>query len=243
MGLFVYNGSSWSSQASAFKLYNGSSWTDITRGYVYNGSSWSQFYPEAPANTSSPTFSYSGGGPSYGGQQTVTVTNGSWTNNPTSYSYQWQRKTINGGWTNLSGATSSSYTTSTTVIGYELGCNVTATNSRGSTTVRSTIYTGSPWPCASPVTGFTASKTGSGTVFLSWNSAYGAVQYMTQHTINGVSTNTTFTGTSGTISGLGSGNNGYVQFNIWPNFYWYGESYQLTVQGNYGASASVSNLP
>jgi hypothetical protein len=240
MGLYVYNGSSWSSQASGFKLYNGSSWVNTTRGYVYDGSTWKQFYPEAPANTASPTFSWSGSGWSYGAPQTVTVSTGTWTNSPTSYSYQWERKTAFGSWSSISGATSSSFYADTTVVGYEFGCTVTATNARGSTSVRVSTSSGSPFPCQSPVTGFTATKTGSGTVYLSWNAAYGASQYMTQHTIAGVSTNTYFTSTSGTISGLGSGNNGYVGFYLWPNFTWQGFG---NVQANFAASASVNNLP
>ena len=159
MGLFVYNGSSWSGQATGFKLYNGSSWTNVVRGYVYNGSSWSQFYPEAPANTATPTFSWStAGGFSWGVGQTITVSTGTWTNNPTSYSYQWYYYPPNNGpWTAFSGATSSSWYIPGSVAGAQIKCVVTATNARGSTSIDANP---SPGSYISPerITGLTASK-------------------------------------------------------------------------------------
>lgn len=171
MGLKVYNGSSWSSQASAFKLYNGAAWTDITRGYVFDGSSWRQFWPEAPANIVSPTVSTNIG---FSAGSTLTSTTGVWTNNPTSYSYQWQRgPTDNSNFSNISGANSSSYTLGTSDIGYSVRVVVTATNARGSTSVNVWYIQGSPVTPAQ-LTGLSASKTGSGSFFASWNSALGA---------------------------------------------------------------------
>ena len=58
----------------------------------------------------------------------VSVTQGQWTGNPTSYAYQWTR---NG--TNIASATSSSYTlVSADTGGKQIACVVTATNATGS---------------------------------------------------------------------------------------------------------------
>lgn len=62
----------------------------------------------------------------------ITTTNGLWTGNPTSFTYQWQISddglTV---WTNISGATSSTYTVVTGDVGKYIKCVVTATNSSG----------------------------------------------------------------------------------------------------------------
>ena len=93
--------------------------------------------------------------------QTLSVTQGEWSNNPTSYSYHWQDCTttagtntavpVNTGGTsnimnppttgscsNISGATSSSYTIQASDVGKALTVNVTASNSHGSTTTSPT---------------------------------------------------------------------------------------------------------
>ena len=75
-----------------------------------------------PANTAAPVIS---GSLTVG--STLSCTQGTWSNSPTSYAYQWQR-----GGTNISGATSSSYTTVTADGGTSVGCLVTATNAAGS---------------------------------------------------------------------------------------------------------------
>ena len=95
--------------------------------------------------------------------QTLSVTQGSWSNSPASYSYQWQDCTTIAGTdtgvavqsggasnvmtppttascSNISGATSSSYTIGASDVGHALAVNVTATNARGSS---STVTTGS----------------------------------------------------------------------------------------------------
>lgn len=59
--------------------------------------------------------------------QTISVTNGTWTNSPTSYSYQWLR---NG--STISGATFTAYQPVSADNGAALSCAVTATNSGGS---------------------------------------------------------------------------------------------------------------
>ena len=58
---------------------------------------------------------------------TLTTTNGTWTNTPISFTYQWYRNT-----TLISGATSSSYTLVQADADFEVKCKVTAINASGS---------------------------------------------------------------------------------------------------------------
>lgn len=77
-----------------------------------------------PVNTVAPVVS--GDAPS---GNTLSTTNGTWTNSPTSYTYQWTANSVN-----ISGATSSTYVTVPSQIGDTIGCTVTATNLSGSGT-------------------------------------------------------------------------------------------------------------
>jgi hypothetical protein len=208
MGLKVYNGSSWSSQASAFNIYgvNGAFWTPVTRAYVYDGSplQWKQFYPEAPANTASPTITFSSGS-AYpaGANQSLSASTGTWTNNPTSYTYQWEYKTIiSGSFSSIAGATSSSYSIPASMAGTAIRVAVTATNARGATTAYSSD-TGYLSP--GPVTGLSASKTGYGTVYASWNASYGADLYQIQYSMGSGYINTTTTSTNWTLTNISPG--------------------------------------
>lgn len=81
-----------------------------------------------PANSAAPAIS----GQAVQGQ-TLTTSNGSWTNSPTSYGYQWQDCNGSGtGCSNISGATAASYTLTSADVGHTLVVVVTATNSGGS---------------------------------------------------------------------------------------------------------------
>lgn len=81
----------------------------------------------APANTVAPVCS---GTATVG--QTLSVTNGTWTNTPTSYAYQWKR-----GGTAISGANAGTYALVSPDNGATITCAVTATNSGGSSSVTS----------------------------------------------------------------------------------------------------------
>jgi hypothetical protein len=63
--------------------------------------------------------------------ETLVCTNGVWTNNPTSFTYQWQLD----GTTNISGATNSSYIIQQFDLGHTIGCKVTAIGALGTTEV------------------------------------------------------------------------------------------------------------
>jgi Big-like domain-containing protein len=81
--------------------------------------------PPPPANTGSPSISMSGG--------TLTVSPGSWSNNPTGFSYAWESCDTSGAnCTPIAGATSSSYALSAADIGATIVCVVTATGEGGS---------------------------------------------------------------------------------------------------------------
>lgn len=59
----------------------------------------------------------------------LTTTNGTWTNNPTSFTYQWQH--CNPTCTNISGATTNSYTIPSSDLGFTIDVIVTAHNAQG----------------------------------------------------------------------------------------------------------------
>lgn len=87
----------------------------------------------APANTAPPTVS---GTPAVG--STLTASNGTWSNTPTGYAYQWLR--CNGGGNNctpIAGATQKTYTLVAADAGQTIRVRVTATNADGSASAQS----------------------------------------------------------------------------------------------------------
>jgi subtilisin family serine protease/membrane protein YqaA with SNARE-associated domain len=87
----------------------------------------------APQNTAPPVIS---GRPIVG--QTLTGSNGSWTNSPTGFSYRWNRCNSSGASCSaISGATVNSYVVKSADAGSTLRVSVTATNSSGSATAQS----------------------------------------------------------------------------------------------------------
>lgn len=86
-----------------------------------------------PANTSRPSIS----GTARDGS-TLTAHRGRWTNQPTSFAYQWER--CDGGGANcaaIAGATAQTFTLGTADVGHRLRVQVTASNSAGSGTATS----------------------------------------------------------------------------------------------------------
>ena len=77
--------------------------------------------PQLPANLTPPAIT---GTPTVG--QTLSVSNGTWTNSPTSFAYQWRR---NG--SNIAGATANTYALASDDAGTMISCLVTATNADG----------------------------------------------------------------------------------------------------------------
>lgn len=74
--------------------------------------------------------------------QTLSSNTGTWSNSPTSYSYQWSRSaTANGTYSNIAGATNSTYSLVTDDVEQFIKVTVTATNSSGSASSTSSATT------------------------------------------------------------------------------------------------------
>jgi hypothetical protein len=114
----------------------------------------------APANTANPVVS---GTAKVG--QTLTVSNGTWTGSPTSYSYHWQRCT-GSTCTNITGATAQTYLVRTADVGHTLRAVVKATNADGSSTANSnqTATVQAATTAGAPVNTVRPSITGDATV-------------------------------------------------------------------------------
>ena len=115
----------------------------------------------APVSVDSPAIS----GDTSASGNTLTVSNGTWTNSPSSYAYQWFSCDVNGfNCTSIAGATTSSYETVGADIGSTLFAEVDATNGYGTTTAFSgqSDVVGAPFETVEPVLSST-DQTGDGT--------------------------------------------------------------------------------
>lgn len=148
----------------------------------------------APANTVAPAVT--------GTTQTgsaLSTTNGTWSNTPTGFSYQWQRDVAeNGVFSNIGSATSSSYTLVSADLGNDVRCVVTATNAGGSTSANSNAVGPITSPPAAPVNtgtpsagGITAVGFGVSTSNGTWNNSPTSFTYQWQSDVagNGVFSN------------------------------------------------------
>jgi hypothetical protein len=114
------------------QLINGHEY-ELQQDYSNDGSTCRQRYIGLPANTSPPIVS----GLAVE-NQILSATQGSWTQMPTGYAYQWLLCATNGtGCQAVSGATSATYTTVAANDGHTLEVRISATNSRGTTTAMS----------------------------------------------------------------------------------------------------------
>jgi hypothetical protein len=118
--------------------------------------------PPAPVNTAAPSIS----GTAQQGD-TLTASSGSWSNSPTSYSYQWQDcNSSGGGCTNISGVTSSSYAPGAGDVGDTIEVTVTAANAGGSASATSgataVVASGSSGPTIKYYVGQSSAGSGNG---------------------------------------------------------------------------------
>ena len=123
----------------------------------------------APVNQSLPTIS----GSAVVGQA-LTATSGSWSNSPTSFTYQWQRCDAGGAsCASIGGATGSGYTVADADVGRTLRVQVTASNADGAgqatssptavvTATAAPVSTSDPAISGSPVEGQTLTATSGG---------------------------------------------------------------------------------
>jgi hypothetical protein len=110
------------------QLINGHEY-ELQQDYSNDGSTCLQRYIGLPANTSPPVVSGTAVQ-----SQTLSATQGSWTQVPTRYAYQWLRCSASGtGCQAISSATSATYATVAADNGDTLEIRVSATNSRGTT--------------------------------------------------------------------------------------------------------------
>ena len=104
-----------------------------------------------PANTVLPTVSGA-----VRQAQTLTVSNGSWTGSPTSFSYVWRDCDASGGnCVDIAGATASSYVLQSADVGHTVRAVVTAANANGgaaATSAQTAVVTAAAWTVASSIT-------------------------------------------------------------------------------------------
>jgi hypothetical protein len=91
-------------------------------------------FAAAPGNTANPTIT---GNAKVG--ETMSVSNGTWTGSPTSYTYRWQRCTSSTSCTNIAGGTTQTYVVRSADAGDTLRAVVTASNADGSSTANSNM--------------------------------------------------------------------------------------------------------
>ena len=183
----IFDGSSWN-EFKNIKVNDGTSWQPYKKAFVHNGTEWKEVVPPKPVNTALPEISWSTGIANVVNQN-VSVSNGSWTNSPTSYKYQWQSGyyAVSGSliWGDIVGATSSSYSITSDeicmfMVGRLIRCSVIAINNAGESlpsygSMFQTII------APETMTSLSASVSENGVVQLSWNRSKGANGYYLQY--------------------------------------------------------------
>jgi hypothetical protein len=131
---FTFNGYDATCSGSAIGRYTAGQTINCT-GTIVLTASWTA-NAVAPVNTASPVVS-----PTSGAVGTIfSCSTGTWTGTPTpTFTFQWQTFESGFGWINISGATSSNYTSTTSVANSNIKCIVTASNSAGSASAESNV--------------------------------------------------------------------------------------------------------
>ena len=151
---------------------SGSSWPTCSLSAYVSGTTTTPTPPSSPpSNTVPPIIS----GTAQQGD-TLTTSNGSWTNSPTSFAYQWQDCDASGlNCADIATATSASYTLTSADVGHTVVSVVTVTNVDGSNSQASspTAVVAAPSDTTPPTvpTNLTAVAGGSTQVDLSWTAS------------------------------------------------------------------------
>lgn len=158
----VYSSTNQTGVSSTFTPGTAPSTSPTDKTSSNTGSGSVTYTPAAPVNTVAPSISPTSG---TAGSTTYSCTTGTWTNSPTSYSYQWQYLDQGSTYLNISGATSSTYSPPSNFfsLGYAspIRCRVTATNAGGSTTATSSNTASVSAPVSIP-SGGSVSLSGTG---------------------------------------------------------------------------------
>ena len=164
---------------------------------------------------------------------TQTVTNGTWDNTPTSYTYQWQSSSNGIAWSNADTGTASSYVATFDVANKYIRVIVTATNATGSTT--STVGNLSAFlpPVASAIPVISGTVSGTNTLTTStgtWPSMNGQTpyEYQWQRSSDNGATWTNISGAMSSTYALVADDQGYIIRS------------QVSVRTNAGTSTSYS---
>lgn len=212
----IYDGTTWQ-EAKSVKVHTGSGWASAIKGWVYNNG-WQLAYPNYPILVSGPTLAISG--TPYPTVGTTYSANSTWNMDaasaPTSYSYKWFRSG-----SQISGATSPTYVTTVLDVDKVISVEITATNARGNTVVRTDGSGAIILPTVPILTAYDATLTPSAPVVsisasgLSYSGSWSSsnATYCEISSTNG-SVSPTVGGASGNYSG--SGTAGQVRVFVTP---------------------------
>jgi hypothetical protein len=161
----------------------------------------------APFNTALPAIS---GTLKIGSTQTVST--GTWSNTPTSYSYQWQKSSDGISWINLSGETANTYVPTFDVANLQIRVNVGGVNTVDTATVTSAVISGFVPPQATAVPAITGTTTTGQTLTSSsgtWPSTSSGYLYQWQRSSDGGVTWTSISGATSSTYVLATADAGY----------------------------------
>jgi hypothetical protein len=143
---------------------------------------------------------------------TQTVSTGTWSNTPTSYSYQWQKSSDGISWINLSDETANTYVPTFDVANLQIRVNVGGVNTVDTATVTSAVISGFVPPQATVVPAITGTRTTGQTLTSSsgtWPSTSSGYLYQWQRSSDGGVTWTSISGATSSTYVLATADAGY----------------------------------
>jgi hypothetical protein len=161
----------------------------------------------APFNTVAPTTS---GTVKIGSTQTAA--NGTWSNTPTTYAYQWQKSADGISWIDLIGATNSTYVPTFDIANLQVRVNVSAGNAVDTATVSSAVISGFVPPQATVIPAISGTTTVGQTLTTdagTWPSTSSGYVYQWQKSADSGVTWTNISGATATTYVLVAADAGY----------------------------------